>query len=247
MKDKNDILFGFHSVYEALRAEKRKFYSILISNKRSQERTLKIEAIAKKRKIKIESVDPELLDKMTNFSNHQGLVAKTSFYPMQKASEVAFLVKEKPTPSFILIIESIEDPHNLGALIRTALCAGVDYILIPKDRSVGPTSTVSRASAGAMEHANIFMITNTASLLKSLKENGVWVSGLDADGTTSLFDSDLTGSIALVIGGEHKGIRPLVKKECDFLLSIPNKGDINSLNASVAGGIAMYEALRQRV
>jgi 23S rRNA (guanosine2251-2'-O)-methyltransferase len=247
MKEKNDILFGFHSVYEALRAEKRKFYSILISNKRSQQRTPKIEDIAQKRKIEIEYVDPELLDKMTNFSNHQGLLAKTSFYPVQKAGEVAFIVKEKQTPSFILVIESIEDPHNLGALIRTALCAGVDYILIPKDRSVGPNSTVSRASAGAMEHANIFMITNTAAILKSLKENGVWVSGLDADGTTSLFDSDLTGSIALVIGGEHKGIRPLVKKECDFLLSIPNKGNINSLNASVAGGIAMYEALRQRV
>ncbi len=246
-KEKKDILFGFHSVYEALRAQKRKFYSILISNKRSQQRTPKIEAIAKKRKIKIEYVDPELLDKITHFSNHQGLAAKTSFYPVQKASEVPFLVKEKNAPCFILVIESIEDPHNLGALIRTALCAGVDYILIPKDRSVGPSSTVSRASAGAMEHANIFMITNTASILKSLKENGVWVSGLDADGTTSLFESDLTGSIALVIGGEHKGIRPLVKKECDFLLSIPNKGNINSLNASVAGGIAMYEALRQRV
>ena len=97
-----------------------------------------------------------------------------------------------------------------------------------------------------MEHANIFLITNTASILRSLKENGVWISGLDAGGNTLLFDSDLTGNIALVIGGEHKGIRPLVKKECDFLLSIPNKGNINSLNASVAGGIAMYEALRQR-
>jgi len=156
------------------------------------------------------------------------------------------LVQGKKTPCFILILENIEDPHNFGALIRTALCAGVDYILIPKDRSAGPSSTVSRSSAGAMEHADIYYITNTASILRALKKKGVWISGLDSDGNTSLFSADLTGNIAIVIGGEHKGIRPLVKKECDFLLSIPNKGDINSLNASVAGGIAMYEALRQR-
>jgi len=246
MKEKTDILFGFHSVYEALKAEKRNIYTLLISKNRSHGRAEKIEAIARQRNVKIQRVDAELLDRMTDFSNHQGLAAKTSFFPVRKATEVIRLVQEKKSSCFILILESIEDPHNLGALIRTALCAGVDYILIPKDRSALPSSSVSRSSAGAMEHAHIFYITNTASLLRSLKENGVWVSGLDADADKSLFDADLTGNLALVIGGEHKGIRPLVKKECDFLLSIPNKGQVNSLNASVAGGIAMYEALRQR-
>jgi len=250
MKEKNDILFGFHSVVEALKAHKRKFYKILLSKKRSPSRMENIETLALERNIQIESVDPELLDRMTDFSNHQGIAATTSFFPVKKASEVVMLVQERKTPCFILILENIEDPHNLGALIRTALCAGVDYILIPKDRSAAPSSTVSRSSAGAMEHADIYMITNTASILRSLKESGVWISGLDADGDTSLFNADLTGNIALVIGGEHKGIRPLVKKQCDFLLSIPNiglnMGKINSLNASVAGGIAMYEALRQR-
>ncbi len=246
MKEKWDVLFGVHSVYEALVAQKRQFFNILISKKRSPKRTAKIEAIARQRHIKIQVVSPERLDKMTHFSNHQGIVAQTSVYPVKKASEVIPIVQRKKTPAFILILENVEDPHNLGALIRTALCAGVDHILIPKDRSVGLTSTVSRSSAGAMEHADIYLITNTAAILRSLKENGVWVSGLDAAGDTALFDADLTGDIALVIGGEHKGIRPLVKKECDFLISIPNKGIINSLNASVAGGIAMYEALRQR-
>jgi len=246
MKEKNDILFGVHSVYEALKARKRKFYKIVISKKRSLKRLEKIEALARERNIQIEAVDPELLDRMTNFSKHQGVVAKTSFFPVKKASEVVMLVQEKQEPCFILILENIEDPHNLGALIRTALCAGVDYILIPKDRSAGPSSIISRSSAGAMEHVDIYYITNTASILRSLKDNGVWIYGLDAGKDTSLFNADLTGNIALVIGGEHKGIRPLVKKECDFLLSIPNKGNINSLNASVAGGIAMYEALRQR-
>ncbi|NOX34249.1 MAG: 23S rRNA (guanosine(2251)-2'-O)-methyltransferase RlmB [Deltaproteobacteria bacterium] len=246
MKEKNDVLFGFHSVYEALRAQKRRIYKILISKKRSLQRTKKIESYAVKRNIKIELADPELLDRMTGFSNHQGLVATTSFFPVKKATDVITSLKEKKGPCFILIMENIEDPHNLGALIRTALCSGVDYILIPKDRSAGPSSAVSRSSAGAMEHADIYMITNTTSILRTLKEKGVWVSGLDGNGDTSLFHADLTGNIALVIGGEHKGIRPLVKKECDFLISIPNKGNINSLNASVAGGVAMYEALRQR-
>ncbi len=247
MKEKQDLLFGFHSVYEALKAKKRKFYSVLISKNRSSNRIHKIETIARKRKIKIELVKPETLDRATAVSNHQGVAAKTSFFPIKKASEVVKLVQIEKKSCFILILENIEDPHNLGALIRTALCAGVDYILIPKDRSALPSPVVSRSSAGAMEHADIFYITNTASILRSLKENGVWVSGLDALGDTFLFESDLTGNIALVIGGEHKGIRPLVKKECDFLLSIPNKGNINSLNASVAGGIAMYEAYRQRM
>jgi len=250
MKAKNDILFGFHSIYEALKADKRKFQGIFISKTRSLKRFEKIQILARKKNIKIEMVSPEALDKMidlsNSFANHQGILAQTSFFPVKNASQVLSILKKKEQPCFILIVESIEDPYNLGALIRTALCAGVDYILIPKDRCATPSSTVSRSSAGAMEHANIFMITNTASILRSLKENGVWISGLDANGDTSLFASDLKGDIALVIGGEHKGIRPGVKKECDFLLSIPNQGDINSLNASVAGGIAMYEALRQR-
>ena len=246
IKEKHDILFGFHSVYEALNAQKRKFFKIFISKKRSSSRIEKIEGLARKRKIPIQAVDTELLDKMTQDSVHQGIAAQTSFFPVHKATEVLTRIKKNARPCFILILENIEDPHNLGALIRTALCAGVDYVLIPKDRSAGPSSTVSRSSAGAMEHADIFLMTNTASVLRSLKDNGVWISGLDAGGDTALFDADLTGNLALVIGGEHKGIRPIVKKECDFLLSIPNNGQINSLNASVAGGIAMFEALRQR-
>jgi 23S rRNA (guanosine2251-2'-O)-methyltransferase len=247
MKEKHDILCGFHSVGEALRAGQRTFYQILISQKRSPGRTSEIEAMAGQRHIKVEMVAPEVLDRMAQGSHHQGLVARTSFFPVKKAVQVIDLVAERNSPCFILILENIEDPHNLGALIRTALCAGVDYILIPKDRSAVPSSTVSRSSAGAMEHADIYFITNTAAILRDLKAKGVWISGLDAAGGTALFDADLTGDIALVIGGEHKGIRPLVKKECDFLLSIPNRGNINSLNASVAGAIAMYEALRQRL
>lgn len=246
MKEKHDILFGVHSVLEALNAGKRKFYKIFISKKRSPGRTEKIETFARKRKIPLHGVDPEFLDKMAQGSVHQGIAAQTSLFAVHNATEVIARIRQHSKPCFILILENIEDPHNLGALIRTAVCAGVDYILIPKDRSAGPSSTVSRSSAGAMEHADMYRMTNTASILRSLKDCGVWISGLDAGGDTAVFDADLTGNLALVIGGEHKGIRPIVKKECDFLLSIPNNGQINSLNASVAGGIAMFEALRQR-
>jgi len=244
--EKTEILFGFHSVYEALRAAKRQFEVVFISSKRSAGRAEKVIMLAEKRGIKLQYADPKELDKLTQFAPHQGIVAKASFFPTKKATQILPLLKKRDTPYFILVIESIEDPHNLGALIRTALCADVDYILIPKDRTCPPSSTVSRSSAGAMEHADIFMITNTASILRDLKDAGAWISGLDADGSSGLYESDLTGNVALVIGGEHKGIRPGVKKECDFVLSIPISGTINSLNASVAGGIAMYEAKRQR-
>ncbi len=179
--------------------------------------------------------------------------------------------KAENRDKFIVVLEGIEDTHNLGAIIRTAVCAGVDHIVIPKDRAVQPSPAVSRVSAGAMEHADIHVATNTASYLKNLKKKGFWIAGLDADGETSLFKADLTGSIALIVGGEHQGIRPLVKKECDFLLSLPlakvirsktssekiisssnsnaiiaTTEGITSLNASVACGIAIYEVVRQR-
>jgi len=248
MKSKKDLLSGFHSIYEALKAGKRKFYKIIISKKKSVTRLEKIKALAKKRKITIEYAETKILDKMTcQQSKHQGIVALTSFYPVKNSFKITQSLQTLQKPCFILIVDSIEDPHNLGALIRTAICVGVDYILIPKNRCVAPSATVSRSSAGAMEHADIFMITNTVSIIRSLKKNDIWISGLDAQSETSLYNSDLKGNIALVIGGEHKGMRPGVKKECDFLLSIPNQGNINSLNASVAGGVAMYEAFRQRL
>lgn len=245
MSSKNEILFGIHGVTEAVRAGRRTFHKIILAKKKSR-RNHDLEALARQHEIPVEWADPKVLDKLTQHAKHQGTVLKASPLPVSNALEVAERVRQTTDPCFILVMESIEDPHNMGALIRTALCAGVDYILIPKDRSVTPSPTVSRASAGAMEHADIFLMTNTVSVLKSLKDVGVWVSGLDAAGDKSIFQSDLNGHLALVIGGEHKGIRPLVKKECDFLVSIPNHGQINSLNASVAGGVAMFEALRQR-
>ena len=242
-----EILFGFHSVYEALHAGKREFEVLFLSTRRSGERAERVMALAQNQGVAVQFKDPLVLDGMTQSAPHQGIVALASPYPLKKAAQILPILQDRATPYFVLIIENMEDPQNLGALIRTALCANVDYIMIPKDRSCLPSSTVSRSSAGAMEHADIYAINNTASILRDLKERGAWVFGLDADGSTGLYESDLTGNIVLIIGGEHKGIRPGVRKECDFILSIPISGKINSLNASVAGGVAMYEAKRQRL
>jgi len=242
---RTEILCGIHPVREALRAGKRKVYSIIISRERSRTRVAEILDFAEANSIPVETVDSTALDAMTKEANHQGVAARVSFFALVRAEGVVKQM-EGASGKFVLVVESLEDPQNLGALIRTALCAGVDHIMVPKERSVSPSPSVSRASAGAMEHASISIITNTASLLRRFKEMGFWIAGLDAAGETELFKADLTGNLVLVVGGEHKGIRPLVKKECDFLLSLPVKAKVTSLNASVAGGIAMYEALRQR-
>jgi len=147
---------------------------------------------------------------------------------------------------FLLLLDNIVDPQNLGALIRTALCSGVNGIIIPNDRSAMPTPSVSKASAGALEHIKMACVTNLVNAVKELKGNGVWIAGLDRSSKQVLYDSDLTGHLGIIVGGEDKGVRPLVAKNCDFLISIPQTGPVNSLNASVAGAVVMYEALRQR-
>jgi 23S rRNA (guanosine2251-2'-O)-methyltransferase len=250
-QDKTEILSGIHPVFEALKANRREFYSIFLKKdfKKSSLKRGEISEIIKLAdtiNCKIEYVESTHLDKITHDAKHQGIAAKVSLFPSQNINDFFIKCAKKEKPPFVLILENLEDPHNFGALIRTSLCAGVDFIMIPKDRSVAPMPSVSRSSAGAMEHAEIFLITNTVSTIKELKKKGAWIAGLDASGDTKLYDADFSGFFALVVGGEHKGIRPLVKKECDFLISIPIKGRINSLNASVAGGVALYEALRKR-
>ena len=177
-----EILFGFHSVTEALKAGKRQIETVLISDRRSAGRADKIVTLAEERGVPVEFCDSNRLDKLTKTPVHQGLAARVSEFPVRNGLDIIPEVQERTSPCFILILENIEDPHNLGALIRTALCAGVEYILIPRNRSAGPSPTVSRTSAGAMEHAGIYMVTNTASVLRGLKESGVWIFGLEAEG-----------------------------------------------------------------
>lgn len=239
---KTEILFGIHPVLEGLRAGRRPFRCLFLAQHRADERTEAISAAAAARGVPVRRVSSEKLRALSGAEVHQGVCAEVGPLP----------VAADPLPDglrnpFLLIADSVTDPHNLGALIRTALCAGVDGVVLPRDRAAGPSPVVSKASAGAMEHIRIHLATNLARTLEDLKKKGVWISGMAADGSRSIFESDLTGPLAVVIGGEGKGLRPLIRRQCDFLLTIPQKGPVSSLNASVAGAVVMYEAFRQRL
>ena len=242
---KTEILYGIHPVAEALKAGRRKFLEIYIVQDKASKRLKKIIEAASPLKIPVATIKTSRMESITGTSRHQGVGAKVSMYAPANLADIFDNIKPNEKP-FLLMLDSIVDPNNLGALIRTALCAGINGVIIPKDRSALPTPAVSKASAGALEHINIAVITNMIAAIKVLKKKGLWIAGMDKCSHQSIFSSDLSCPLAVVIGGEEKGIRTLVKKHCDFLISIPQKGKFNSLNASVAGAVVMYEALRQR-
>ena len=165
---------------------------------------------------------------------------------MVEFSELLDGIRSPKINPCILLLDNIVDPRNLGALIRTAVCIDTDAVIVPKDRSARPTPIVSKASAGALEHIRLVRVTNMVNTIKALKNGGGWVAGMDRTSDKSIFNNDLTVPVAIVVGGEESGIRPLVKKHCDFLMSIPQTGPVDSLNASVAGAVVMYEVFRQR-
>ena len=239
-----EILYGYHPVREALRAGKRELLEICLSKGKSSYRVEEVASLAKVAHVSINRVSMGRIESMVATDSHQGICASAGPYVW---SDLSRLLKtaEGRTP-FLLLLDHIVDPHNLGALLRTAFCAGLDGVVITKDRSAQPTPAVSKASAGTMEHISLTRVTNMVSTIKTLKESGLWVAGLDKQTGQSIYTSDMTGPMALVIGSEEKGIRPLVKKHCDLMVAIPQVGDVDSLNASVAGGVVMYETYRQR-
>ena len=194
----------------------------------------------------VQEVDRRRLDELSLTNGaHQGVIAFVTPYSYVEIEDILARASEKDEPPFVIVLDEITDPHNLGSIIRTAESCGAHGIIIPKRRAVGLTPTVIKASAGAVEFIPIAKVTNISSTLESLKKHGLWVVGADMDG--ELYTSkDLTGPIALVIGSEGKGLGRLVKEKCDFLVRIPQKGKISSLNASVAAGVLMYEIVRQR-
>lgn len=244
---KTEILSGIHSVLEAVNAGRRDFFEIYIAKKSSPKRFGKLPLFGEKQNVPVRRVDSGRLKSLAGTDKHQGVCARVGPYPLVSIADILNKRKFNHPNHFILLLDCIADPHNLGALVRTALCAGTDGIVISKDRSSPPTPSVSRTSAGALEHVFLARVTNMVSAIKTLKKEGLWIMGMDRFAGTSIFGIDLTCSAAIVIGGEEKGMRRLVKKHCDLLMSIPQKGEINSLNASVAGGVVMYEAFRQRV
>ncbi len=243
---KTEMLYGIHSVFEALKAGRRNFYKIYLSQDKTSERLKKILKVAASLKIPLERIKASKLESIAGTNLHQGIGASVSPYPLARLSDIIDKQKPAGTGHFLLLLDNIVDPHNLGALIRTALCVGIDGVIITKDRSAMPTPAVSRSSAGALEHIVLTVVTNMVSTINLLKEKGIWIVGMDKTAQSSIFPFDFSGSIAVIIGGEEKGIRSLVKKHCDFITSIPQEGPVTSLNASVAGAVVMYEAFRQR-
>lgn len=201
---------------------------------------------AKKHDTIVNFVTKERLDQLSETKKHQGVIAMAAAYGYSTVDEILARAEEKGEPPFLVLLDNIEDPHNLGAIIRTANLAGAHGVIIPKRRAVGLTATVAKASAGAINYTPVAKVTNLTQTIKELKEKGIWFVCADMGGTT-MYDLDLRGPIGLVIGNEGEGVGKLVKENCDFIASIPMRGDIDSLNASVACGVLSFEIVRQRM
>jgi len=201
---------------------------------------------AKKRDTIINYVSKERLDSMSATKKHQGVIAYAAAYEYAEIEDVFKIAEEKGEAPFVIILDNIEDPHNLGAIIRTANLAGAHGVIIPKRRAVGLTATVARTSAGALNYTPVVKVTNISNTIEELKERGMWFVCADMGGEV-MYNLDLKGSIGLVVGNEGEGVSRLVKEKCDFIVSIPMKGNIDSLNASVAAGVLAYEIVRQRM
>ncbi|MEE1261827.1 23S rRNA (guanosine(2251)-2'-O)-methyltransferase RlmB [Ruminococcus sp.] len=241
---KSDVISGRNPVSEAIRGN-RPIDKILVAKGEKNGAVVAILAKAKAKQIPIKEVDRVKLDYLSGGTTHQGIIAFAAVKEYCTVDDIFKTAESRDEKPFILVLDELEDPHNLGAIIRTAECAGVHGVIVPKRRSAGLSYTVGKASAGAVEYMNVARVTNIANTIDELKERGVWVFGADMNGT-DYGKCDFSGSCAIVIGNEGKGISRLVREKCDVIVSLPMKGRINSLNASVAAGILMYEAMKDR-
>jgi 23S rRNA (guanosine2251-2'-O)-methyltransferase len=243
---REDLILGRNAVIEALKSDRT--IECLYVSKGDLEGSIKVAlGLAKDKGVVVKEADRRKLDVMCEGLNHQGIVAKVTPFKYCEVSDILEVAERKNEKPFIVILDEIEDPHNLGSIIRTAELCGVHGIIIPKRRNVGVTSTVYKCSAGAIEHMKIAKVTNINATIDILKEKGIWIYGADIEGKDFSYNTDFSGACALIIGSEGKGISSLTLKKCDLLVKIPMIGKINSLNASVAGGIMMYEVLKGRL
>ncbi len=240
-----DQVEGRNAVLELLESD-RDINKIYISDGEKHGSINKIIALAKEKKIIINEISKAKINQMAQTENNQGVIAIVPPFNYCEIEDILEVAKNKKEKPFIIILDGIEDPHNLGSIIRTAETAGVHGIIIPKRRAVAVNSTVSKVSAGAVEHIKIARVNNINETINYLKENDIWIYGTDMSTDKYYYDEDFTGSIAIVIGSEGFGMSRLVKENCDFLVKIPMKGKITSLNASVSAGIVVYEAVKQR-
>lgn len=241
----DDKIIGRNPVLEAIRSG-RSIDKILVKKGKYEGSIVPIIKKAKENGVIIQEADKAKLDAASEGGSHQGVIAYVSAYEYSDVNDILNAARDKGEPPFVIICDKITDPHNLGAIIRTANCVGAHGVIIPKRNSVGLNSTVAKASAGAVEYTRVAKVTNIVSAIEDLQKEGLWITAADMDGE-EMYNIDLKGAVGLVIGSEGEGVSRLVKEKCDFVASIPMTGRINSLNASVAAGVLMYEALRQRI
>ncbi len=241
---KGDLVFGVNPVREALRGSRGAF-ALYLQIGASDHRLEKIVALAGQRGVPLHRREKTDLTRMCGSSHHQGVALDVEPFPYADIDQVVAEASESGAPGLLLVLDGIQDPHNLGALIRSAACAGANAVIIPRDRACGVTGAAEKASAGAAETVPVVQVTNISQALESLKTAGYWVYGLTGEASSRLYDIDFSGNVVLVIGAEGEGIRPLVRKQCDVLMSIPLHGGVGSLNASVAGGIALFEVAKK--
>ena len=243
--DREDLIEGRNAVTEALRAG-RSIDKIYIAKGEVDKTLGHIASKARDMGIVVVESDRRKLDAMSVTKAHQGVIALAAVKEYCSVEDILAIAEERGEAPFVLLCDEISDPHNLGAILRTAECVGAHGVIIPKRRSAGLTSIVDKTSAGAAEHVAVARVPNLPAAIKELKERGLWIYGTAADGASGMWETDFTGAVCLVIGSEGDGMGRLVSENCDFLVSIPMRGKVNSLNASAAAGILMYEVLRQR-
>jgi 23S rRNA (guanosine2251-2'-O)-methyltransferase len=244
-------IYGLSPVIEALRARRRPIQKILIANGANPSRLKELTETAHRAGVKLETCDRRALDEMTRNANHQGVVAITAdarTSPKQSSGyvEAETILNSLGDSPLLVLLDGIEDPHNLGAILRSCEGAGVDGVFLPEHRAAGLNETVAKTSAGAIEYVRVARVTNLVRLIEQLKELQIWVVGVEGGTEISYTDFDFSAPLALVMGSEGKGIRRLVRENCDAIVSIPMQGKLNSLNVSVATGVVLFEVLRQR-
>jgi len=243
---REDLIIGRNAVMEVLKSD-RTIEAVYISNTHMEGSIKAIINIARDKGLVLKEVDRKKLDLMSGGTNHQGVIAQVTPFKYSEIADILNLAKKRGQDPFVVILDEIEDPHNLGSIIRTAELCGAHGIIIPKRRNVGITSTVYKCSVGAIEHMRIAKVTNINVAIDELKKSGLWIYGADIAGDEYSYEVNFNGPCAIVIGSEGRGISKLTLKKCDKLVKIPMVGKINSLNASVAGGIMMYEILKGRL
>jgi 23S rRNA (guanosine2251-2'-O)-methyltransferase len=246
-RSRRDILYGRHAVHESLRAGRRKHHKLtLVEGVRQTDIIDQIVSLAEQAGVEVERTERRNLDQIGDV-HHQGVALETNGYPYATLDDILILAQSRAEPPLILLLDQLQDPQNVGSLLRTADAVGVHGVVIQRRRAVGITPAVVHASAGSVEHLRVAQVTNLVNAIGRLKEYDLWVAGLEAVPSAQRYDqADLNGPLVIVVGSEGEGLRRLARERCDFLLQLPMHGQVTSLNASVAGSVVLYEALRQR-